>query len=149
MGSYTTIVVGTDGSATSFGAVDRAAELARDSGAQLVIACAYEPGKVDTAAQDALGDEDAYQVVGSAPAEDSVSRARDRALRAGATDIQTQAVQGKAPHMLERIVKERNADLCVVGNRGLNSLAGRLIGSVPQDIIRRMPVDVLIVHTTG
>ncbi|MGG7614308.1 universal stress protein, partial [Streptomyces sp. ZG43] len=35
-----------------------------------------------------------------------------------------------------------------VGNRGLRSLAGRLLGSVPADIARKAPVDVLIVHTT-
>ncbi|SHG68405.1 Nucleotide-binding universal stress protein, UspA family [Jatrophihabitans endophyticus] len=147
MGGYQTVVVGTDGSETSFRAVERAAELARDAGALLLIACAYEPGKVDTAAQDALGDE-AYQVVGSAPAEDSVSRARDRAVAVGATRIETVAVQGKPSATLQRVVKDRGADLCVVGNRGLNTLAGRIIGSVPQDIVRHMPVDVLVVHTT-
>ncbi len=148
MGSYQTVVVGTDGSETSFAAVERAAELARDSGATLVIACAYEPGKTDTAAQDALGEDAAYQVVGSTPAENSVRDARERAVKAGATTIETEVVQGKAASTLQKIVDQRKADLCVVGNRGLNTLAGRIIGSVPQDIIRHMPVDVLIVHTT-
>jgi nucleotide-binding universal stress UspA family protein len=37
----------------------------------------------------------------------------------------------------------------VVGNRGLNSLAGRLLGSVPANISHRATCDVLIVHTTG
>jgi nucleotide-binding universal stress UspA family protein len=147
MGAYQTVVVGTDGSETSFRAVERAAELARDSDATLVIACAYEPSKPDPAAQDALGDE-AYQVVGSAPADDTVSRAKDRAVRAGATKVETAAVQGKPAATLQKIVAEHRADLCVVGNRGLNTLAGRLIGSVPLDIVRHMPVDVLVVHTT-
>ena len=40
-----------------------------------------------------------------------------------------------------------HADLLVVGNRGLNTLAGRLLGSVPADVSRRAPCDVLIVHT--
>ena len=43
---------------------------------------------------------------------------------------------------------DREADLVVVGNRGLNSLAGRLLGSVPPDISHRAGSDVLIVHTT-
>lgn len=147
MGGYQTVVVGTDGSETSFKAVERAAELARDAGATLVIACAYEPEKPDAAAQDALGDE-AYQVVGSAPADDTVSRAKDRAASAGAKKIETKSVQGKPSDTLQKIVKERGADLVVVGNRGLNTLAGRIIGSVPLDIVRHMPIDVLIVHTT-
>ncbi|MDT4945838.1 MAG: hypothetical protein QOH14_2571 [Pseudonocardiales bacterium] len=150
MGGYTTVVVGTDGSETSFRAVDRAAALAHDSDALLVIACAYEPSHSrDLAhAQDVLGADAAYQVVGSAPAEDTVSRARDRALKAGATRVDTVVVQGKAAATLQQVARDRNADLLVVGNRGLNTLAGRIIGSVPLDVARHTPVDVLIVHTT-
>ena len=147
MGGYQTIVVGTDGSETSFRAVDRAAALAADAGAVLVIACAYFPEKPDPQAQDALG-EDAYQVMGSAPADDTVSRARDRAVAAGATEVETEAVEGKPSDSLLKVVKTRSADLLVVGNRGLNTLAGRIIGSVPLDVIRHAPIDVLIVHTT-
>lgn len=147
MGGYRTIVVGTDGSETSFRAVDRAAALAADSDATLVIACAYFPERPDPRAQDALGDE-AYQVTGSAPADDTVSRARDRAAAAGATKIETQAVQGKPAETLQRVVQDRGADLLVVGNRGLNTLAGRIIGSVPLDVVRHTPIDVLVVHTT-
>jgi nucleotide-binding universal stress UspA family protein len=147
MGGYRTIVVGTDGSETSFRAVDRAAALAAGEDATLVIACAYFPAKPDPHDQDVLGDE-AYQVMGSAPADDSVSRARDRAVKAGAAKVETTAVQGKPLEVLQRVVKDHAADLIVVGNRGLNTLAGRIIGSVPLDIVRHMPIDVLIVHTT-
>ena len=146
-GGYTTVVVGTDGSETSFRAVERAATLARDADALLVIACAYVPERPDPHTQDVLGSE-AYQVTGSAPADDTVRRARDLAVQAGATKIEVTAVEGKPADTLCRIVKERNADLLVVGNRGLNTLAGRIIGSVPLDVVRHAPVDVLVVHTT-
>ncbi|PWD40958.1 universal stress protein, partial [Gordonia paraffinivorans] len=46
-------------------------------------------------------------------------------------------------------VNDVKADLLVVGNRGLNSIAGRLLGSVPADVARKSSCDVLIVHTTG
>lgn len=98
-------------------------------------------------AQDVLGDE-AYQVVGSAPAEDTLQSARDRAVRAGATDIETMAVVGEPVDSLRKIVDDRSADLLVVGNRGLNTLAGRILGSVPSEVARKSGVDVLIVHTT-
>lgn len=147
MAGYRTIVVGTDGSETSYCAVERAGELARDAGAKLIITCAYEAEKPDPSAQDALGDE-AYQVVGSAPADDTVSRARDRAAKSGASDVETLAVQGKAADTLRTVAADRGADLIVVGNRGLNTLAGRIIGSVPLDVARHAGVDVLIVHTT-
>ena len=147
MGGYRTVVVGTDGSDTSFAAVERAAALAADSSAGLVIVCAYFPARADPAAQDALGDE-AFQIVGSAPADDTVSRARDRAVAAGATDIRTKAVQGRAADTLIKVVEQVGADLVVVGNRGLNTVKGRLIGSVPMDVIRHSPIDTLVVHTT-
>jgi nucleotide-binding universal stress UspA family protein len=147
MPGYRTILVGTDGSESSFRAVDRAAALAADSGATLMIACAYFPEKPDPRAQDVLGDE-AYQVMGSAPADDTVSRARDRAAAAGAASVETEVVQGKPSDVLTELAKDRGADLLVVGNRGLNTLAGRIIGSVPLDVIRHSPIDTLIVHTT-
>jgi nucleotide-binding universal stress UspA family protein len=147
--AYRTVVVGTDGSESSFRAVDRAAAVAADSGAKLVLASAYYPAdqRDVAAAQDALRHE-AYQVVGSAPAEDNLSRAADRALAAGATDIERVAEVGAPVDTLLKITEKHGADLLVVGNRGLNSLAGRILGSVPSDAARRAPCDVLIVHTT-
>ncbi len=149
MAAYRTVVVGTDGSDSSFAAVDRAAGVAGDSGATLVVVCAYYPankGDVEKA-QDVLGDE-AYQVVGSAPAEDTLLSARDRAAKAGAKNIETTAIVGDPVDALRKVVADRSADLLVVGNRGLNTLAGRILGSVPSEVARKSGVDVLIVHTT-
>ncbi|MDT7728228.1 MAG: hypothetical protein QOI21_4804 [Actinomycetota bacterium] len=149
MAAYQTVVVGTDGSDSSFAAVDRAAGVAADSGATLVIACAYYPASksdVDKA-QDVLRDQ-AYQVVGSAPAEDTLQDARDRAVKRGATKIETVPVVGDPVESLRKVVSDHSADLLVVGNRGLNTLAGRILGSVPSEVARKSGVDVLIVHTT-
>ena len=148
--TYTTILCGTDGSESSFRAVDRAAAVARDAGAKLVLACAYRPmsaREVQDAA-DALGGE-SYKVSGATPAEDVLRDAADRAKRIGAKDVETKAVEGDPVDELGRLAKDRKADLVVVGNRGLNSLAGRLLGSVPANISHRATCDVLIVHTTG
>jgi len=148
-GSYRTVLVGTDGSDTSFLAVERAAGLARDAGARLLIVSAYQPADDSslTREKDILG-ADAYQLVGSAPAEDNVGRARDRALKVGLTDVETLTVQGSPVDVLPQVAADRAVDLVVVGNRGLNRLGGRLLGSVPSDVARRSAVDVLIVHTT-
>jgi nucleotide-binding universal stress UspA family protein len=147
MTHYRTVLVGTDGSETSFCAVDRAAELAAQAEATLLITCAYFPAKPDPHDTDALGDE-AYQVVGSAPAEDSLRTAKDRAAGRGVQSVQAQAVQGKPAPTLLAAAEDAGADLIVVGNVGLNTLTGRLIGSVPQDVLRHSPVDVLVVHTS-
>lgn len=150
MAAYQTVVVGTDGSDSSFLAVDRAARIAADSDATLVIACAYHPARQEDVAraQDELGADVAYQVVGSTPAEDSVRTAAERARAAGATKIDTVVVDGEPVPTLTKVVSEHGADLLVVGNRGLNTLAGRLLGSVPAEAARKSKVDVLIVHTT-
>lgn len=149
MSAYRTIVVGTDGSDTSLAAVDRAAAVAGDSDAELVVVCAYTPAsREDTAgAEDALKDE-AYLVVGWTPAEETLRTAEERALAAGARRMRTVAVDGPPVDVLRRAVTDSKADLLVVGNRGLNTLSGRLLGSVPSDVARRSGVDVLIVHTT-
>lgn len=149
MTAYRTVVVGTDGSKSSYAAVDRAAKVAADSDAKLVIACAFYPtAKEDVdRAQDVLGDE-AYQVVGSAPAEETLHTARERANAQGAKNVESIPVQGEPVSTLLRVVKEHSADLLVVGNRGLNTLAGRILGSVPSEVARKSASDVLIVHTT-
>jgi nucleotide-binding universal stress UspA family protein len=150
MAAYQTVVVGTDGSDSSFLAVDKAALIAADAGATLVIASAYHPTRQEDVAalQDRLGDDVAYQVVGSAPAEEAVRTAAERARRAGATKVDTVVVDGEPVPTLAKLVRERDADLLVVGNRGLNTLAGRILGSVPSEAARKAGVDVLIVHTT-
>jgi nucleotide-binding universal stress UspA family protein len=150
MTAYQTVVVGTDGSDSSYLAVERAARIAADTGATLVIACAYHPARPEevSKATDELGSDVAYQVVGSSPAEDSVRTASERARKQGATKIDTVVVDGEPVPTLTRVVEERAADLLVVGNRGLNTLAGRFLGSVPSEAARKSKVDVLIVHTT-
>lgn len=149
MSAYTKVVVGTDGSESSYLAVDRAAQLAADASATLVIACAYVPAdpRAVSQAADQLGDE-AYKIRGDNPAEDIVRTARDRAQAAGATDIDARTVKGAPVESLIRLSDEVGADLLVVGNKGLSSLTGRLLGSVPADAARRATCDVLIVHTT-
>jgi nucleotide-binding universal stress UspA family protein len=148
MSSYRTVIVGTDGSPPSLRAVERAAEVARDSSAQLVVVCAYYPSseKEVAEAQDALGEE-AFQVVGSAPAEDSLRQAADRARAAGSTDVKTVAVVGAPITTLLETAERRSAELLVVGSRGLNTLKGRILGSVPSEVARRADCDVLVVRT--
>src|SRR5215469_148876 len=146
MGAYQTVLVGTDGSESSYRAVDRAAELARDSAARLVIVCAYHPATRREVAQaeDVLGENEAYHVVGSTPAEETLRAAAERAEAKGAG-----AIEGEPVKSLLAMLDKYQADVLVVGNRGLNTLAGRLLGSVPADVSRRARCDVLIVHTVS
>ncbi|UYP17338.1 universal stress protein [Rhodococcus sp. Z13] len=148
MSAYRTIVVGTDGSESSYRAVEKAAALAGDAGAELVIACAYYPADPKETAQaaDVLRDE-AYQVTGSAPTYEILRTAREKALVAGAKKISERPIVGAPVESLLTLVEEVGADLLVTGNRGLNTLTGRLLGSVPSDVARKATCDVLVVHT--
>jgi nucleotide-binding universal stress UspA family protein len=152
VGAYRTVVVGTDGSDTSLRAVARAGALAGAADATLVVVCAYLPTEGDdrdlARVQDTLRDE-AYQVTRSTPAENTAGAAADQARKAGAGDVKALAVAGSPVEVLLDVVRREKADLLVVGNRGLNSVKGRLLGSVPADATRRSEVDVLVVHTTG
>lgn len=148
MTAYRTIVVGTDGSESSFKAVEKAASLAGDENAKLVIACAYYPtdDRDVAAAADVLKD-DAYQVRGSAPTNEILRTAKEKATAAGAHTIVERPIVGSPVESLLALVEEVDADLLVIGNRGLNTLTGRLLGSVPSDAARKSRSDVLIVHT--
>ncbi|HVB26335.1 MAG TPA: universal stress protein [Mycobacteriales bacterium] len=150
MSSYRTVIVGTDGSESSFRAVERAASVSHDAGASLIIACAFRPlrDRDRQRAESELG-ELSYQVSGSHPAEDLLREAEGIARKVGAESVTAEAVEGDPVDCLAKLVETKNADLIVVGNRGLNSIAGRILGSVPANISHRAGCDVLIVHTTG
>jgi nucleotide-binding universal stress UspA family protein len=162
MNGYRTVIVGTDGSASSLRAVDRAGAVAAQEDAKLIIATAHIPVAdkagwshapshdyvADPRSSDALGGE-GYKMHGSAPVYAILREAHDRAKAAGARDVEERAIEGAAVPALVKLAEEVNADLLVVGDVGLDSFAGRLLGSVPADVARRAHIDIMIVHTAG
>ena len=161
--SYRTIVVGTDGSESSLRAVDRAAAIAAQEKAKLIIASAHldtsekggwsrppSPDRlIDGRAADSLGQGESYRMHGSASVYAILQDARERAKAAGAQDIVEQAIVGAPVNALLHLAEEVKADLLVVGNLGVGTVAGRLLGSVPDTVARKAKVDILIVHTVG
>lgn len=148
MGGYQTVVVGTDGSDSSLRAVERAGSLASGPDAKVIVATAYLPTPDDTRAADALKGE-GYKMTGNAPIYDLLRDASERAKAAGAANVEERAIVGAPVDALVELAEEVGADLLVVGNVGLNTIAGRLLGSVPANVARRSKTDVLIVHTSG
>lgn len=141
-------MVGTDGSDTSFRAVDRAAAIAGDAGAKLIVATAF----LDTEHSGAGPDPDqphdeGYRTQGNAPVYEMLRDAACRARDAGATDVEERAVEGAPVDALVQLVEDVEADLLVVGNVGANSIAGRVLGSVPRTVSRRANTEVLVVET--
>ncbi len=147
MSGYQTVLVGTDGSDSSLRAVDKAGQIAARSGAKVIVATAYLPQGEDQRAADVLKDE-GYKMSGNAPIYAILREASDRAKAAGANEVEEKAIVGAPVDALVDLAAEVNADLLVVGNVGLSTIAGRLLGSVPANVARRSKTDVLIVHTT-
>lgn len=143
---YKTIVVGTDGSDSSLLAVRRAAGIAAAVGADLVLASAYYGSDAD-AQSSQRGDSKA--VIGNESADQTLAAAIKVAKDEGVENVSTQTRQGSPVEALMAIVTDIEADLLVVGNRGINSLTGRLLGSVPADLARQSNCDTMIVHTVG
>ena len=141
---YETILVGTDGSESSFLAVRRAAGIAHAVGARLILASAYYKENADamTATRS-----DSQTVVGDSVAERILGNAKAVAIEEGAEEPELILREGSPVEALIAVATEKHADLLVVGNRGINSLTGRLLGSVPADAARQAQCDVMIVHT--
>ena len=144
MSTYQKIVVGTDGSKSSLLAVERAGAIAAAFDATLIIGCAYYENNED--ASKTLR-QDTVTILGDDTDQKNLAAGEKAAKSAGATKIEKAVRPGTPVEALMAIVNENNADLLVVGNRGINSLTGRLLGSVPADVARQSDCDVMIVHT--
>jgi nucleotide-binding universal stress UspA family protein len=149
---FTSIVVGTDGSATAAAAVQRACALAATHSADLHIVSAY-PSSL--APMVAMGRDPASLPAPSDPDDVAALDAAERLLDgvrqqlAGAgVKITTHAVGYGAVTAIVDVARAQRADLIVVGNRGMQG-PKRKLGSVPDVLAHTAPCDVLIVNTTG
>jgi nucleotide-binding universal stress UspA family protein len=147
---FSRIVVGTDGSDTAGEAVRQATELARLSGAQLDIVSAFSPvpnQKIRQEAREAPGDVQ-YEI---SPREDVnliLDGATGDAKKAGVGGVQTHAREGDPADAILDVAEEINADLIVVGNKGMTGARRFLLGSVPNKVSHHAPCSVIIVRTS-
>ena len=139
------IVVGTDGSETAKKALDEASDLAKAVGAKLHIVSAYEPDSSSRLGDDAPPE--ASWTVGPDVSVDSVLEQAEGAMHAKGVDADSHARRGPADVLLE-VAEEEDADLIVVGNKGMTGAKRFLLGSVPNKVSHHAPCSVLIVRTT-
>ncbi|WP_250034204.1 MFS transporter [Paractinoplanes maris] len=143
---YDRVVVGSDGTATSLYAVDRAAEVAQAAQARLVVVTAYRD-EDDAPAATAEGvHRDLY---GAGPARQALSGSVTGLTRERARYIEQLLVRGDPAQALLDTVGNNPANLIVVGNRGLGASQGQLLGSVPAAVVRNAVCDVLVVQTSA
>ena len=125
---FRTIVVGTDGSETAREAVREAVGMAAALGASIELVSAYAPGS----------------------REDLEATLRDAAAEVAAAGVavRTHHREGDAADAILDVAEERNADLIVVGNKGMTGAKRFLLGSVPNKVSHHAPCSVLIIRTT-
>jgi nucleotide-binding universal stress UspA family protein len=122
---YERILVGTDGSKTAAIAVERAAEVAKATGARLTIATV---GKGDKAAK----------IVTDAAAE----------VAGAGVELDTKVMDGDPATALVNEANEGNYDLLVVGNKGMTGASRLMLRNVPNKVSHLTPCALLIVRTT-
>jgi len=127
---YRKLVVGTDGSVTATAARDAAIRLAKRFRAVLHVVCAYEPPRMNRQL-----------------AEDVIRRSLDAASR---QKVESSGEIGQADpaEMILDAAERENADLIVVGNKGMGQATRFKLGSVPDRVAHFSPCDLLIVDTT-
>jgi nucleotide-binding universal stress UspA family protein len=141
-----TVAVGTDGSPTAAKAVQFALDLAERFGARVVFISAYRP-----VSEARLKNEqkDAPQELKWSinPAEDVEANLRDVEELADERGLSwtSEAREGNPADVLVEIAEEHDADVLVVGNKGMHR---RVLGSVPNSVSHKASCSVMIVKTT-
>jgi nucleotide-binding universal stress UspA family protein len=136
-----TVAVGTDGSATAEEAVKQAADLARRFGAKLVLLSAFpSPGGFAAYA----GIELEWASSSQAHVKTILERS-ETALREEGIECETRSAEGDPADVLVRLAAECDADLLVIGNKGMKR---RVLGSVPNKVTHKADRTVMVVKTT-
>jgi nucleotide-binding universal stress UspA family protein len=146
---FRSIVVGTDGSDTATQAVRQAVDLASAIGAKLELVSAYEPVPTQRLREERReAPEDIQWAIN--PREDvdvTLEAAAAVASEAGVTAT-AYPRQGDPADAILDVAEEQEADLIIVGNKGMTGAKRFLLGSVPNKVSHHAPCSVLIIRTT-
>src|ERR1700678_783677 len=138
---FQTRVVGADESPTAAEAVRQAIELVKLTGGKLHIVSAYAHQQLAT------DDAEFAKSLNSADiAQNLLDDLASRARLAG-VDVTTHGTHGSPARSICEIATEVDADLIIVGNKGMKG-ARRVLGSIPNSVAHQAPCSVLIAATT-
>lgn len=128
------ILVGTDTSSRAQRAVDEAAALARARDAELLVLYVKPPLDArEVFDPDRLPDPDTY-----------LARLWERFP---GVKLRTRTESGDPAETIVEVADEEDADVIVVGNRGVHGRSRWFLGSVPLGVATHAPTSVLIVDT--
>jgi nucleotide-binding universal stress UspA family protein len=142
--TISTIVAGVDLSEPGDRALDRAAAIAKQHGAQLILVNGQSDdlpaGEIDRAVLTQIGEVTAAVRVAE------VRHLAERAAKLGALGIAVDVVSrvGPSADVIAAVASERGAQLIVIGTHGRTGLSRFLLGSVAAATLRVAPCDVLV-----
>jgi nucleotide-binding universal stress UspA family protein len=146
---FARIVVGTDGSETAKRAVQEATELAKHTGASLDIVSAFEPVPSSRLREERLqAPSDIEHAVNPHEDVNAILAEAEGDVTGSGVAVRTFARQGEPADAILDVAEEENADLIVVGNKGMTGAKRFLLGSVPNKVSHHAPCSVLIIRTT-
>ncbi len=146
---FRSIVVGTDGSETATKAVQQAIDLARAVGAKVELVSAYEPVPAQRIKDERRqAPEDLQWAINPREDVDATLEAAAAPARAAGVPVELYARQGDPADAILDVAEECEADLIVVGNKGMTGAKRFLLGSVPNKVSHHAPCSVLIIRTS-
>ena len=141
------IVVGTDGSEPADEAVRQATDMASREGARLHLVTAYPDPQILRERTTGTGG-GAHTIVDLRDvAESLVQRAARDALRKS-VEVETHVREGQPAEVIIDVANQEQADLIIVGSRGLTGIKRYLLGSVSSKVSEHAPCNVMIVRAT-
>ena len=146
---FKSIVVGTDGSDTATQAVRQAVDLALAVGAKIELVSAYEPVPAQRLSQERRqAPEDLQWAINPREDVDLTLEAAAELARAAGVAVDVYPRQGDPADAILDVAEEQEADLVIVGNKGMTGAKRFLLGSVPNKVSHHAPCSVLIIRTT-
>jgi nucleotide-binding universal stress UspA family protein len=139
-----TVAVGTDGSATASKAVEAAIEIAERFDAKLVLLSAFQGGDGRPRGSGAASEELEWAFDNDARVREMLRRT-EQDLRDRKIECITLLDECDPAEVLVRLAEECEADLLVIGNRGMQR---RVLGSVPNTVTHKAACSVYVVKTT-
>ena len=122
---YKKVLIATDGSVTAAHAAEIGTDVAKASGAEVLLLHVGDP-------------KDGKKVLAQA----------EKSLGSTKVPVSTMSVSGDPADMICEVAEREAVDLIVVGNKGMTGAKRFLLGSVPNQVSHHAPANVLIVHTT-
>lgn len=135
------IIVAVDGSEHSYRALDYAKALAEQFESTIWLIHAFPH------TSDLLGYDEYEALIArrESAGQDIIDEARRR-LGQTSVDVSEELLEGPEAEAILNVAEARQADLIIMGTRGLSSLQGLLLGSVSHKIIHHASCPVMTIH---